>query len=63
MLGAARRLLEQGSVLKTTVLTLIAQAGMLQWRGAREKVFSLAARMYTVFEKQPRAIQKGKPAT
>lgn len=36
---------------------------MLQWRGAREKVCSLAVRMCTGFEKQPRAIQKGKPAT
>lgn len=63
MLGAAKRLMEQGSVLKTMVFTLIAQAVMLQWRGTREKVFSLAVRMCTGFEKQPRAIRKGKPAT
>lgn len=36
---------------------------MLQWRGAREKVFSIAVRRCTFFEKQPRVIWKGKPAT
>lgn len=63
MVGAARRLLEQGSVLKTTVFPLIVQAGKLQWKGAREKVFSIAVRMCTFFEKQTKAIWKGKSAT
>lgn len=62
MLGAAGKLLEQGGVLRVMIHALIVQAGMLQCGGSKGGVF-LSTWDVLVFEKQPGAIWKGKPAT